>query len=153
MPFKSKLTLKSKIFDPAERKKAFSSVVTRSARNFKESTRRKMVESQPAGRAERYLSGEGAGFSRGFRRSRRGQRPAVETTTLINAIQMTPTSELSAKVDIADKRNPRNGESARVYAEKLQSEAFGRKIMVEEDIKEAREDFDNRLNRTLKDLV
>lgn len=150
--FKSSLKLDAKIFNKSARRAAFSSAVSRSARNFKESTRRKMVESVPAGRTELYAGGEGRGFTRGFRRSRRGQRPAVETTTLINALQMKRTGELSATVDIADKKNPRNGESAKDYAERLQTK-MQRKIMVEEDIREAREDFDSQNNKALASLL
>ena len=111
-----------------------------------------MVESKPAGRTERYEGGGGRGFTRGFRRSRRGQRPAVETTTLINAVQMQKTGDLSATVDIAEKINPKNGESAREYAERLQTK-MQRKIMVAEDLAEANLDFDKRCAQALASLI
>ena len=150
--FKSILKLDAKIFNKSARKSAFSSVVSKSARNFKESTRRKMVESAPSGRIERYLGGAGKGFTRGFRRSAKGQRPAVETSTLINAIDARKTGELSAVVDIKDVRNPRNGESARDYAERLQTK-MNRKIMTKQDVDEADKDFQDRANKALISLL
>lgn len=154
MSFKSTLNLNAKIFDPEERKRAFSNLPMRAAREMRNSLRRKMIDGKPSGRVEHYEDGRsrGRGFERRFRRSRRGERPAVETTTLSSAFTATRTGDNSAVVEIADKINPNNGESARDYGEKLQK-SLGRLVMTEDDIKEAEQDFNRRSEATLKDLL
>lgn len=154
MPFRSNLKLDAKIFDKSERKRAFSSLPMRAAREMKNSLRKKMIESKPSGRIEIYEgeNSSGRGFQRRFRRSASGQRPAVETTTLSSAFTATRTGDNSAIVDIADKINPRNGESAREYGALLQDD-LGRKVMTDKDRDEAQEDYDRRANDTLRDLL
>lgn len=155
MSFKSKLNLDAKIFDPEERKRAFSNLPMRAAREMRNSLRKKMIDGKPSGRVEHYEDdrSRGRGFERRFRRSRRGERPAVETTTLSSAFTATRTGDNSAVVEIADKINPKNGESARDYGARLQSPAFGRQVMTDEDVKEAQEDYDRRAKDTLRDLL
>lgn len=114
------IKLESLIFDKQKRRSVISSAVTRTAKSFKESTRRRMVESKPAGRIQERGKG-GKGFVRRFRRSAKGQRPAVETGTLINALSDKSTGEFSAEVFLADKINPENKANAREYGERLQT--------------------------------
>lgn len=154
MSFKSDLKLDAGIFDSAKRKRVFSNVAMRSARNMKESLRKKMVDSKPSGRIEHYEdeNSRGRGFHRRFRRSARGQRPAVETTTLSSAFEAKRTGDFSAIVDIADHINPKNGESAKDYGARLQEE-MGRLVMTKEDAAEAEKDFNRRSANALSDLL
>lgn len=125
----------------------------RAAREMKKSLRKKMVDGKPSGRVEHYEGDDshGRGFQRRFRRSRRGERPAVETTTLSSAFTATRTGDNSAVVEIADKINPRNGASAKDYGARLQKN--GRLVMTDQDVKEAQEDYDRRAENTLRDLL
>ncbi len=154
MTFNSKLKLDAGIFNAPERKRVFSNLPMRAAREMKESLRKKMIDSRPAGRVVIYEgeNSRGTGFGRRFRRSARGQRPAPETTTLSSAFQAKRTGDNSAVVDIADKINPRNGESAKDYGAELQSD-FARLVMTPEDVSEARESFNRDCQQKLKDLI
>lgn len=147
--FKSNLKLDAKIFNKAERKRAFSNLPMRSAREMRKSLKKKQLDGKPSGRIE--TVGRGRGFQRRFQRSRRGERPANETMTLNNAYSAKRTGDNSAIVEIEDKINPNNGESARDYAERLQK--MGRLVMTEEDVAEAEEDFITRGKETLRDLL
>jgi inosine-uridine nucleoside N-ribohydrolase len=143
--------LDSKIFNKAVRAQAISAAVGKSAKVFKEATRRRMVESSPAGKIEE-RGKQGKGFSRRFRRSKSGQRPAVDTTTLINALADHRTSDQTVIVEVDNKTNPRNGAKAKDYAERLQGK-MNRKIMTAEDAKIAQAEFNYRMNRVLGELV
>jgi hypothetical protein len=140
--------LDSKIFDTKSLRREISQAVLKSAKVFKEATRRRMVESRPTGRVYPKRTG-GRGFSRAHRASRRGQRPAVDTTTLINALNATRTGEFEALVDIANRTNPENGENARDYAERLQNN-MGRPIMDKDDARIAEIELTHRINRIIK---
>src|SRR5689334_15715170 len=101
----------AKIFNKSERNRIVGNVAMKTARDFKEQTRRKMVESKPTGKV--YERGTGKGFTRSHRASRRGQRPAVDSGKLANrALKSARTGDLSAKTfvdsNVAD------------YGEKLQ---------------------------------
>lgn len=154
MSFKSNLKLDAKIFDPAERKRAFSNLPMRAAREMRNSLRKKQLDSKPSGRIERYEDGRsrGRGFERRFRRSAPGQRAANETTTLNSAYTATKTGDNSATVEIADKINPKNGESARDYGARLQNK-MNREIMTAADVAEAEVDYQKRSESALRDLL
>lgn len=154
MSFKSKLNLQAKIFNPAERKRAFSNLPMRSAREMKNSLRKKQLDSKPSGRVESYKGDQsrGRGFRRRFQRSAPGQRPANETTTLNSAFTATKTGDNSAIVEIADKINPKTGKSAKDYGARLQNK-MNRQVMTKQDVKEAEQDFVARSKTALRDLV
>jgi hypothetical protein len=143
--------LDSKIFNKGVRNQIVSSAVGKSAKVFKEATRRRMVESTPAGKIEE-RGKKGAGFSRRFRRSKSGQRPAVDTGTLANDIQDVRVSDQTVIVEIGNKTNPRNGAKAKDYAERLQGK-MNRKIMTAEDAKVAQAELNYRMNKVLGELV
>lgn len=154
MPFKSNLKLDAGIFNAPERKRVFSNLPMRAAREMKESLRKKMIDSRPAGRVVIYEgeNSRGTGFGRRFRRSARGQRPAPETTTLSSAFQAKRTGDNSAVVDIADKINPRNGESAKDYGARLQEE-MARQVMTKADVEEAEKDYAVRSKNAIAGLL
>ncbi len=124
----------SKIFDKASRQQAVSSLVSKNAREFKRLTQERMTKGLHSGRT--YKKRKGAGFTRAHRASRRGQRPAPDSGTLVNAIRSQPTGPYTAKVDIAEKVNPNSGTVASKYGEILQ-EKLGRPIMTAKDAAEA----------------
>jgi len=152
MSFKSKLNLEAKIFNPDERKRAFSNLPMRAAREMRNSLRKQSLASKPAGRIERYEdSSRGRGFQRRFQRSAPGQRFANETLTLLNAYDAKRLGDLSALVEIADKINPRNGANAKDYGAELQERE--REVMTESDVAEAKADYDRRAKDTLRELL
>lgn len=152
MPTVTTVKLDSKIFSSRERRQALSSANTKTARVFAEATRRRMVESQPTGRIYEVGRNQGLGFSRRFRRSARGQRPAVDTTNLINAIRLQQFHWNVAEINIAPNRNRRNDARADDYAERLQV-FMGRLIMVEPDIRIAQIDHAHRIDNAIKKLI
>ena len=127
------IKLDSKIFDTAALKQALSAIPYKRAKEFQNSTRRRMIEQSPAGKLyEKKKSGRG--FKRSHRASARGQRPQPDTLTLSNAVEANRTGEFSALVDIANKINPENGENARDYAERLVNN-LDRPIFTKDDIR------------------
>ena len=145
MPFKSSLNLDSKFFDQAERKKAFGDVAYKSAQNFRASLKQKMIDSIPAGRTESV--GDSSGFDTRFRRSRRGQRPAIQTRKLINSIYAYRNSDYSARTEVTAENE--KGEN---YGELLQKK-YGRLVMTKEDVAEAEKDFIERGKTALLSLL
>lgn len=118
------VTLRSQIFSDTARRQAFSNFVTRERKDFKDLTKRRMIESRPLGR--NYRRKRGASFTRFHQASARGQRPAIDTGTLLNSIQDRRTGDFSGEVFAgAD------------YAKYLQSERLDRPIMNEQDAGEA----------------
>lgn len=113
---------------------AISNALGRIAKDFKNLTRRRIVESVPLGRLYRRKSG--AGFRRFHRASAVGQRPAIDTGTLLNAIDDARINEFTTEVFIAPKPNSRNGTKASVYAEYLQGK-MKRRIMDKADAEQA----------------
>jgi hypothetical protein len=103
----------------------------KSAREFKVFIRRKMIESIPTGKP--FSKKRGEGFTRSGRHSKRGERPAVVSGNLANrAIKVRKISENSAETFIDEQISPQ--------AERLQSK-LGRKIMTDDDKKEAEKNF------------
>jgi len=143
--------LDSKIFNLSEFRQALSSAVYKSAKVFQSATVDKMVESVPRGRIDKYKGkqSKGFGFSRGFRRSARGQRPAVETGTLIRAVETTRNGEFVATVFIKHSTNPRNRADAQVYAERLQGQ-MARAIMTREDARIHQIELSYNIDKTVK---
>lgn len=155
MSYKSTLKINSKLFDKRERAAAGGRAAYKSAKVFKKATVQRMVKSVPRGRIDTYENlpnNRGRGFQRRFRRSARGQRPAIETTTLINAVSDKKLNETSAEVFIADRKNPRNGASARVYAEILQTK-LDRPIMNKDDKRIAEIEFKFRVQKEIEKLL
>lgn len=145
MSFKSKLNLDSRFFSAAERQKAFGEAAYQSAQNFRESLKQKMIDSIPAGRARSV--GRGTNFETRFRRSRRGQRPAIQTRRLLSSVRAKRLGDLTSEVTvIAETDDGFN------YGEYLQQKQ-DRQILTEADEKEARATFDRKLNQALISLI
>jgi hypothetical protein len=116
--------LNSQIFKAVPRRQAIANLVGRSARDFKNLTKRRIIESRPAGRL--YPRRRGAGFTRAHRASARGQRPAIDTGKLLNSIRDKRNAEFRAEAYAGAE-----------YAKYLQSEKLKRPIMSERDAAEA----------------
>jgi hypothetical protein len=121
---KTKIKLDSEIFKAVSRRQAISNLVGRSARDFKNLTKRRIIESRPAGRL--YSRGPGTGFTRAHRASAKGQRPAIDTGKLLNSIDDKRTGELSSEAFAGAE-----------YAKHLQSARLDRPIMSDGDVNEA----------------
>jgi hypothetical protein len=146
MGFKSSLKLDSRFFDAGARKRAFAPVPYAAAQAFRQSLKQKMIDSVPAGRIESV--GEGRAFDTRFRRSRRGQRPAIQTRKLISSIYAYRNGDYSARTEVTAENE--DGEN---IGEILQH-SLGRKVMTtDEDIKEAEKDFVERGKRALLSLL
>jgi len=111
-----------------------NNLVSRNAREFKRLTQERMIKGLASGRT--YAKSKGSGSRRLHKASRRGQRPAVDTGTLVNAIRNAPTGQYRAKVDVADRVNPNSQTLASGYAEILQ-EKLDRPIMSDFDARQA----------------
>ncbi|MEO5859176.1 MAG: hypothetical protein ABIR33_09535 [Pyrinomonadaceae bacterium] len=120
------IELNARIHDKRERARVLGRVPGEAAKRHKVRTRRKMIDGPHTGNL--YDRKGGAGFSRSHQASARGQRPSPDTFTLVNAVTDERTGEMSARVFIAEKINPRNGANASEYAEILQFH-LGRPIM------------------------
>jgi hypothetical protein len=131
----TKVTLESKIFDKTVREQKRLSFVTQQAKEFKRLTQTRMIDSPAAGAIvdRRRVGRFGAGFERRHRRSARGQRPALETGTLVNAVDDRPIGPGIVEVFIEPRPNSETGKPASEYAEYLQSERLNRPIMDERD--------------------
>lgn len=145
MSFKSQLKLGSRFFNSSERRKAFGESANQAAQNFRQSLKQKMIDSVPAGRVD--IIGEGSGFQTRFRRSRRGQRPAIQTRRLLNSIRAKRTGDLSSEVTVIAETDEGFN-----YGEDLQQN-LGRKILTAEDEKEAEKDFNRRSTSALLGLL
>lgn len=107
-------------------------VVFKTSKEFAEHIRVSMVNSKPRGK--RYKLKSGPGFKRFHKASRKGQRPAVWTGNLINAIQQKMVADNRAVVDFAPTPNPRNKKPADQYAAILQFD-MGRIVHGKGDVK------------------
>lgn len=139
MSFRTSVRLDSKIFKSAERRRALSVVVSKNARDFRESTKRKMRDSTPTGKVyER--GGRGAGFRRSHRASARGERPAPDSGNLLRNVKSRDVSELHSVVEVDTN-----------YADILQ--AAGHEIVTAEDLTEARQKLSRDADIALKSIV
>lgn len=151
--FKTTVTLNAKIHDKAVRQQVLGRVPGLAAKRHKVRTRAKMFEGPQTGHIYRRKASEGGeGFTRAHRASARGQRPAPDTLTLVNAVTDERTGENSAEVFIAEKINPRNGANASDYADILQNH-LGRPIMTERDAVEAAKDQKEIAEKAIKELT
>lgn len=144
------VTFSSPIFNTNQLRETLSRIPMESARKFKDSTKRRQIESRPQGELVEKRSG--AGFRRFHRASRRGQRPSPDTLTLVNATTSERTGEFSAETFIAPKVNPENKELASVYAERLQNN-LDRPIMSEQDAKLAQKVQDYDVEKAVEKLI
>lgn len=119
-----KINFSSQIFDKTARRQSLANFISRQAKDFKDLTKRRMIESKPLGRL--YSRRRGIGFTRAHRASARGQRPAIDTGVLLNSIRDRKTNEMTSEVF-----------AGAAYAEYLQSERLNRPIMSDADAKEA----------------
>jgi hypothetical protein len=129
----SKVILTSPIFDKAKRGRAFSNFISKQAKDFKVLTKERMVRGPQTGRL--YARKRGANFRRSHRASARGQRPAVQTGLLLNAVSDRRISDTHSQVYIAEKVSS-GGTTTTKYAEILQTKR-GRPIMDKLDARQA----------------
>ncbi len=122
--------LKSTIFNKASVKREIGNLITKRSRLFKRERQQDMLNGPHTGRL--YRRRRGKGFIRSHRASAKGQRPSPDTMTLVNAVSQKRTGDLSARVYIAEKRNPVNKMLASQYAEILQKK-LGRPIITADD--------------------
>jgi hypothetical protein len=142
MSFKTTVRLDSKIFNSQERRRALSAVVSKNAKEFKNATKRRMIESSPGGKL--YERTGGSSFTRSHRASRRGQRPAIDTGNLANkALKSQKISEFQSAVYIDNK--------IASYGEILQFQ-MEREIITKKDIKEAQDRFTTGVAKTIKEI-
>lgn len=125
----AKVTLNSAIFDKVKRSRSVSSFIAKQAKDFKVLTKERMVKGPQTGRL--YRKKRGVNFRRSHRASARGQRPAVQTGLLLNAISDRRISDNHSQVYIAERLSS-NGTTTTKYGEILQNK-LGRPIMSEFD--------------------
>lgn len=131
------LTLNSPIFDKTKRRQAVSSFITRQAEDFKNLTKRRMIESQPSGRFyRRSTKSDVASRGLGHRSSAKGQRPAIDTGNLLSAVATRRLDENRSQVYVEPRTNSLNKTPADKYAEYLQNN-MNRPIMTKFDAEEA----------------
>ncbi len=151
MSSQTRVHLDSRIFNSAELKRALSNAVGRAAKDFKTDVRQRMIKASVSGIV--YRKGRGRGFTRSHRASARGQSPAPDTLTLARAVTDSKTGDASARVEIANRINPENGQNAREYAEILQ-EKMDRPIMNSvEQLSGAKRNLTNRVNETIRSFL
>ena len=107
----------SAVFNRQKLRQAVASFIIRQTKDFKNLSKRRMIDSQASGRLHRRKNG--VGFTRSHRASARGQRPAIDTGKLLNSINDRRIGDFSRIVS-ADAE----------YAPYLQSERLGRRIMM-----------------------
>lgn len=131
------VSLKSPIFDKTKRRQVLSSFVSRQADDFKNVTKRRQIESKPAGKFYgRKTKSDVASRRLGHRASAKGQRPAIDSGNLVTAITSERRGENQAEVFIAPLTNALNKTPADKYAEILQNH-LDRPIMSASDAQEA----------------
>lgn len=140
MAFKTTTRLDSDIFDDVKRRQAVSGLIHRSAKDCKNLTKRRMIESKPTGRL--YRRRRGPGFVRSHRASAKGKRPAIDTGKLLNSVRDQRQGEFKATTDVNVK-----------YAEYLQSDRLGREIITDADAAEEQRKLDRNAERVLVNLT
>lgn len=141
MPIKTTVRITSKIFNTPALLKTLDAALEKTAKEHVESTKQLITSSVPSGRLYKRR--------RGFHRaSARGQRPAVDTGHMLSAFRSTKVLRTWV-VDVAQTPNPENGVSAQKYAEILQSNYGGRKIITKKDAK----DFEKVLNANIEQEI
>lgn len=125
-------------------RKALGAAVMNAAKAYEAETRRRILSSKPTGTLYKRR--------RGFHRaSARGQRPAVDSATMLRSFRTRQLSLLKAIVELAPNRSP-DGASVRFYAEVLQ-ERRGRKIMTDDDAKKAEPVLEREIRKALGRLT
>lgn len=122
---KTIVRLESPLFNKAGRSQTISNFVRKQSRDFKNLTKRRMLQSKPTGRL--YARKRGAGFTRFHQASASGQRPAIDTGTLLNSISDRRIGAFKAEAF-----------AGAAYAKYLQSARLNRPIMSDRDKAEAR---------------
>lgn len=140
--------LTSPIFDKARRGRVVSNFISKQAKDFKVLTKERMVRGPQTGRL--YRKKRGANFRRSHRASARGQRPAVQTGLLLNAVSDRRIGENHSQVYIAEKVSS-GGTTTTKYAEILQTK-LGRPIMSEFDVRIAQSKMNKEAGALVKGL-
>ncbi len=125
-------------------RKALGAAVMNAAKNYEAETRGRILSSVPAGRVYKRRGGF-------HRASARGQRPAVESATMIRSFRTRQLGLLKAIVELAPNSSPK-GSRVRFYAEVLQ-ERRGRKIMTDDDAKAAEPVLEREVQKAVARLI
>lgn len=142
MTYRVSVKLESKIFQPGAVRRALEHAVTKAAKDFKFSTRAKMVDSPHTGANPARVRGESFAATR--RRSARGERPQRQSGNLERNVKDIKTSDLSAAVYVDEAGAP--------YA-RLLVEDLGRIIMSEQDRAEAEINLTREANLKIQSLL
>lgn len=126
-------------------RKALSVAVRNTAKYYEAETRQRILASSPSGA----LYKRRGGFHRA---SARGQRPAVDTATLIRSFRTRELSMLKQVVEVAPNRNPFSGTRADRYADILQR-LRARKIMTDDDAKKAQPVLEREIRKAVGRLI
>lgn len=131
----TKTTVKRVSVKAVNIRRAASNVVSKSAKDFKTKTRRRMIDSIPSGRVYKRRGGF-------HRSSARGERPAIDSGKLIANITDSRTAQFAAKV-----------EAETDYAKYLVSEKLDRQIFTDQDISEAQLKFDRDMQIAVDKII
>ncbi len=139
MSIKTSVRLDSKIFNSPELKRALSKVPLQMARDFAKDLGVKMENSPHTGKV--VTKSRGGNFKVRHQQSRRGERAAPFTRTLIRSIKARRNGDFSAVVD-----------SDAPYADKLIFED-GRVIVSNEDLAQARKAQSDEVNSIISSFA
>lgn len=126
-------------------RKALSVAVLAAAKAYEAETRVRIIKSVPSGK----LYKRKGGFHRA---SARGQRPAIDTASLIRSFRTRQPSMLRAVVEVAPNRNNRTGARTDRYAEILQFRR-DRKIMTDDDARRAEPVLEREIRKAVARLT
>ena len=136
---KTVLNLDSPIFTLERLRGAANDALTRTAKEFKDATKQKMVRGPHTGRL--YRRKRGQSFRRSHRASAPGQRPSPDTGKLLNSVSDKRVGELTHEVSA-------NTPYAPILQDKLD-----RPIMDEQDAREAEAILQQRYNEKVNQLI
>ncbi len=139
MSFKSSLKLDSPIFDRDKRRAAGGRAVRKTATDFAKDLQDKMESSPHTGKI--VIKARGETFRVRHQQSRRGERPASFTKTLLRSVRSRRVSDVEYETTVDA-----------FYAERLQTE-LGRVIVSRQDEVDAQKALDSNLAEELQKLL
>lgn len=135
-------------WDVAETERKLSAAVVVSRKELKEAIREKHREGGSKASGAIVSNGSGDGFRRRHRRSSRGNPPAPETLTLLNAVDDRELGPLEGEVFIKPNKNPRGG-VADEYGAVLDNPAQLNRPFFQSTADAYQETFDRRISEVL----
>lgn len=134
-------------------KQIFAQFPLNQARDFRQLTKQRMIESKPAGNFTGFKDkSDVASRRRGHRASAPGQRPAIETGNLLNAIAEKQVNDTTSEVYILPLPNRRDQVKANIYGWILQN-ILNRPIMDGSDVKIAQDKAMRDGNQLVKTIL